>query len=262
MTPRALTRTVMNSLLFFPSRAVAEPPSGTGSPVETMAVGTTDGERLHAWWVAAPAPARGHVLLCHGNAGNITSRMAHARLLGGIGFDVMLFDYRGYGRSSGSPSEEGTYRDARAALAALLRRPGVDPRRVFYLGESLGAAVALELALRSPPAGLILQSPFTSVRDMARAVYRVIPRRIVPDAYPSLRIIRDLRSPLLVLHGEGDDVVPVEQGRALHAAAPEPKRIEIFAGARHNDLLLLAGERWAATISSWAEHVLDAGCDP
>lgn len=262
MTPRALTRTVMNSLLFFPSRAVAEPPSGTGSPVETMAVGTTDGERLHAWWVAAPAPARGHVLLCHGNAGNITSRMAHARLLGGIGFDVMLFDYRGYGRSSGSPSEEGTYRDARAALAALLRRPGVDPRRVFYLGESLGAAVALELALRSPPAGLILQSPFTSVRDMARAVYRVIPRRIVPDAYPSLRIIRDLRSPLLVLHGEGDDVVPVEQGRALQAAAPEPKRIEIFAGARHNDLLLLAGERWAATISSWAEHVLDAGCDP
>ena len=259
MTPRAVTRAAMNSLLFFPSRTVTEPSSGTRLPVEDMAVATADGERLHAWWVAAPEPARGHVLLCHGNAGNITSRMAHARLLCGIGFDVMLFDYRGYGRSSGSPSEEGTYRDARAARAALLRRPGIDPERVLYLGESLGAAVALELALHSPPAGLILQSPFTSVRDMARAVYRVIPPRIVPDAYPSLRIIRGLRSPLLVLHGEGDDVVPVEQGRALFAAAPDPKRLEIFAGARHNDLLLLAGERWAETIASWADVVLDRG---
>lgn len=259
MTRRAVTRAAMHSLLYFPSRAVTEPSPGTGPPVENMDFDTADGERLHAWWVAAPAPTRGHVLLCHGNAGNITSRMAHARLLCGIGFDVMLFDYRGYGRSSGSPSEEGTYRDARAARAAILCRPGVDPRRVFYLGESLGAAVALELALRSPPAGLILQAPFTSVRDMAQAVYRVIPRRVVPDAYPSLRIIRDVRGPLLVLHGEDDDVVPVEHGRALHAAAPGPKRIEIFAGARHNDLLLLAGERWAATIASWADDVLDAG---
>ncbi|CAA9478003.1 MAG: hypothetical protein AVDCRST_MAG69-580 [uncultured Solirubrobacteraceae bacterium] len=249
----------MHSLLYFPSRTVTEPPTSTGPPVENMDVDTADGERLHAWWVAAPAPTRGHVLLCHGNAGNITSRMAHARLLCGLGFDVMLFDYRGYGRSSGSPSEEGTYRDARAARAALLRRSGVDPRRVFYLGESLGAAVALELALETPPAGLILQSPFTSVRDMARAVYRVIPQRIVPDAYPSRRIIHRLRSPLLILHGEDDEIVPVEQGRALHAAAPGPKRIEVFAGARHNDLLILAGNRWAAAIATWADDVLDAG---
>lgn len=94
---------------------------------------------------------------------------------------------------------------------------------------------------------------------MARALYRVIPRSVVPDAYPSLRLIGDLKSPLLILHGAGDDVVPVQQGRALHAAAPDPKRIEVFAGARHNDLLLLAGDRWVTTISNWADDVLDAG---
>lgn len=252
-----MTERAMNALLFLPSREVLPPP-GTRPVVEEVGIETADGERLHAWWVAAPAATRGHVLLCHGNAGNITGRMAHARLLCAIGFDVMLFDYRGYGRSSGSPSEAGTYRDARAARAALVCRPDVDPGRLFYLGESLGAAVALELALEHPPAGLVLQSPFTSVRDMARAVYRVIPRVVVPDAYPSLRIIGGLRSPLLVLHGADDDLVPITQGRALHDAAPGPKRIEVFTGARHNDLLLLGGDRWSAAIASWADDILAA----
>ncbi len=224
--------------------------------VEEVAIGTDDGERLHGWWIGARGRARGHVLFCHGNAGNIASRAAYARLLSQAGLDVLLFDYRGYGASSRRPSEEGTYRDARAALARLTSRAAVEPGRVIYLGESLGAAVALALALESPPAGVILQSAFTSVRDMAREVFPILPRAVVPDAYPSLRLIPQLSSPVLVLHGERDDVVPVEHGRRLFAAARSAKRMQVFPDAGHNDLLLRAEREWIETVAEWSAAIL------
>ena len=201
----------------------------------------------------ATAPTIGHVLFCHGNGGNVGDRAPHASLLAAAGFDVLLFDYHGYGRSRGRPDEATTYADARAARDALLARDGVDPARVLYLGESLGAAVALELALAHPPAGLILQSPFTSVRDIARVHYPYVPRALVPDAYPSLDRIRRLRAPLLVLHGADDRVVPLLHGEAVCDAAPEPKRLEVFPGAAHNDL---PRDRWAAVITDWATEIL------
>jgi fermentation-respiration switch protein FrsA (DUF1100 family) len=181
------------------------------------------GERLHGWWIAGREPALGHLLFCHGNAGNIGDRVLNAALLMAAGFDVLLFDYRGYGHSTGRPDEQGTYRDAHAALAALLARQSVDRDRVFYLGESLGGAVALALAVECPPRGLILQSTFTSIRDAARAHYPFIPTVLTPDAYPSLRPIRRLRAPLLVLHGDRDTIVPLAHGRALFGAASEPR---------------------------------------
>jgi pimeloyl-ACP methyl ester carboxylesterase len=195
---------------------------------------------------------RGHVLLCHGNGGNIGDRVPHLALLTAAGFDVLAFDYRGYGRSSGRPTEQGTGLDALAARAALLRREGVDPERVLYLGESLGGAVALALALEHPPAGLILQSAFTSVRDVARFHYPFLPAALVPDAYPSLRLIPGLRAPLLVLHGDRDDIVPLMHGEELFAAAPEPKRLEVLEGVGHNDLISRAGRRWIEAIAGWA----------
>jgi uncharacterized protein len=164
---------------------------------------------------------------------------------------VLLFDYRGYGHSSGRPSEEGTYRDARAALTCLLERPGVDPARVFYLGESLGGAVALDLALERPPAGLVLLSAFTGVRELGGVHYPFIPASLVPDVYPTLRRIRELRVPLLVLHGDRDDIVPLSQGRALFEAAPAPKRMYVFPGLGHNNLLPLGGSEFARVIASW-----------
>ena len=216
-----------------------------------VAIETDDGERLHGWWIPAHRPPIGHLLLCHGNAGNVCDRLAHAELLVAAGLDVLLFDYRGYGRSSGRPSEEGTYRDSRAALTAVLRQPGVDRSRVSYLGESLGGAVALALALEHPPAALILQSTFAGVREMARVHYPFVPAGLVPDAYPSLRLIRGLEAPLLVLHGDRDDLVPLSQGRALFDAAPEPKRMHVFRGLGHNDLVPLAGPAYADEIASW-----------
>jgi uncharacterized protein len=224
---------LMNALLFFPSREILETPA---VPYEDLAIGA-----LHGWWVPATAPTIGQLLLFHGNAGNIGDRVPHITLLSAAGFDVLAFDYRGYGRSAGRPSEQGTYEDARAARDAL------GPGRTIYLGESLGGAIALELAVHHPPAGLILQSTFTSIRDMARLHYPFIPRAFVPDAYPSLRLIRRLRAPLLVLHGSGDEIVPLMDGEALFEAAPGPKRIEVL-DAGHNDMV---GPRWIEAIAGW-----------
>ena len=250
-----LRTAILNALLFFPSREVPKP-SGFGRPFEDVAFGTADGERLHGWWLPASSPAIGHLLYCHGNGGNIADRTAHARALCSAGFDVLLFDYRGYGRSTGTPTEAGTYEDARAARTALLGMRGVDPMRLVYLGESLGAAVALFLALESPPAGVVLHSAFTSVRDMAAVHYPLAPRRLVPDAYPSLRLIPRVRAPVLVLHGGRDAITPPSHGQALFDAAPEPKRIHVFPQAGHNDLLVVAGRQWIETLTRWAGDVL------
>ncbi len=242
----------LNSLLYFPSRAVAQTPAAAGLEFGDVALATEDGERLHGWWIRGSRPSVGHVLLCHGNAGNVGDRVAHAALLAAAGLDVLLFDYRGYGRSSGRPSEPGTYCDARAARSALLEQPGVVASNVLYLGESLGGAVALALALELPPAGLILQSTFTSVRDLARLHYAFVPDRLVPDAYPSLDRIARLRAPLLVLHGDRDEIVPLSHGERLFAAAPEPKRLHVVAGVGHNDLVTRMGASYGAVIARLA----------
>jgi fermentation-respiration switch protein FrsA (DUF1100 family) len=246
-----MIRSLLNSLLYFPSRAIVETPEEAGLEYRDVRLETDDGERLHGWWIGARTDPLGHLLLCHGNAGNVGDRVLHAALLTAAGFDVLLFDYRGYGRSSGRPSEEGTYRDARAALSYLLQRPGVDPARVLYLGESLGGAVALDLALDRPPAGLALLSAFTGVRELGRLHYPLVPSALVPDAYPTLRRLRELRTPLLVLHGDEDDIVPLSQGRALFEAAPGPKRMHVFPGLGHNDLVPRASAEFARVIASW-----------
>ena len=251
-----MRRPLLNALLFFPERKLLATPATT---YEEVAVETEDGDRLHAWWIPAAQRPTGHVLFCHGNGGNIGDRVLHAALLHRAGLDVLLFDYRGYGRSTGRASEEGTYRDARAARAALLDRPGVDPGHVLHVGESLGGAVAVALAHEAPPAGLVLVSTFTSVRDMARRHYPFVPAAVVPDAYPSLRLVRGLRAPLLVLHGDRDDLVPLKYGQELYDAAPEPKRMHVLRGVGHNDLVDGAGSEWAAAIAGFAREVCGDG---
>jgi fermentation-respiration switch protein FrsA (DUF1100 family) len=245
-----MRRRALNSLLYFPARAVDFTPAAAGLEFRDVAIATDDGERLHGWWIPASRPPVGHVLVCHGNAGNVGDRVPHAALLTAAGLDVLLFDYRGYGRSGGRPNEAGTYRDARAARRALLEHPGVDPARVLYLGESLGGAIALALALEAPPAGLILQSTFTSIRDLARLHYPFVPGGLAPDAYPSLGRIAALQVPLLVLHGDCDEIVPLSHGERLFAAAPEPKRLHVVAGAGHNDLVARMGASYGALIAT------------
>ncbi len=246
----------MGSLTYFPEKEIAQTPADFGLRYRDLHFETGDGERLFGWWITTDhTPPAGHILLCHGNGGNIGDRLIDADLLCGAGFNLLLFDYRGYGRSSGRADEEGTYSDALAAKDALLAQPECDPARVIYLGESLGGAIALALALEVPPRGLVLQSTFTSLRAVAHHHYPLIPSVVVPDAYPSIRRIAKLQAPLLSLHGDRDDVVPLSEGLALFAAAPEPKRLHVFEGLGHSELVT-AGPAYARVIKDWAQGVM------
>ena len=177
--------------------------------------------------------------------GNIAGRVGIARMLvDGLGVGVFMYDYRGYGRSEGTPSEAGLVSDALGARAALLRE-GVAPDDIVYFGRSLGAAVTVDLALAHPPRGVVLESPFASVRTMAN---RVLPGAgfLFRTRWDSVAKIRDLRAPLLVLHGDADETIPVAQGLAVFAAAPEPKKFFTIRGGRHYDMDAAWAEYWAA----------------
>ncbi|WP_431970744.1 alpha/beta hydrolase [Nocardia sp. bgisy134] len=246
---------ILNALTYLPERQILQTPAAVGLDYTDLSLRTEDGETLHAWWL----PARrsiGHVLFAHGNAGNLGDRVAIYALLVDAGFDVLAFDYRGYGRSTGRPSEHGTYLDARAARDALLARPGVDPNRVLYLGKSLGGGVLLELAEAHPPAGLVLMSTFTGIRDAAGSIYPFLPRSLIPDAYPNLRRIGRLAAPVLIMHGDCDELLPVRNAERLYAAASGPKRLVVVPGAGHNDVIALLGADWPATLRAWATEVL------
>jgi uncharacterized protein len=251
---------LLSSMMFFPSRGIVSTPAALKLAFDELELATEDGERLHAWWIPAQAAGKrlasfGHLIYCHGNAGTIEGRIPRAQSLAAQGFDVLLFDYRGYGRSTGTPSESGTYRDARAARAAALARQGVDGSRLFYYGESLGGAVAVELATAAPPRGLILQSTFTSVRGMARVHYPIVPAILVLDAYPSERRLAEVKAPVLVIHGDRDTIVPIAEGHALFAAAREPKALHVVKGAGHNDLDDVMGESYGRVIAEWARRL-------
>lgn len=251
--PSHPARTILYALTYQPTRRIERTPSALGLDYTELSIPTADGPILHAWWVRAKHSV-GHILFAHGNAGNIGDRVPIYALLNEAGFDVLAFDYRGYGRSTGRPSEPGTALDARAARQALLEQPGVAPDRVVYLGKSLGGAVMLELALAHPPAGLVLMSTFTGLRAAARGLYPFLPAPTIPDAYPSLRRIPSLTVPLLLMHGDRDELIPLRHAERLHAAAPEPKRLVVYPGAGHNDIIGMAMTKWAAAIADWAKE--------
>jgi uncharacterized protein len=196
------------------------------------------------------------VLVCNGNGGDRSMRADLGAALTRLGLAVLLFDYRGYGRNPGRPTEEGLAADARAALAYLAGRPEVDPERMVYLGESLGAAVALRLATERPPAALVLRSPFASLVEVGRRHYPVLPvSLLLRDRYDSAALAGRLAAPLLVVAGGRDRIVPASHSRRLFAAAPEPKRLVVLEGADHNDHDLLAGPRLVDALRSFLASV-------
>lgn len=228
-------------LVYFPARGPL-PPAATVLPNgQDVVIETDDGIRLAAWYfpVHGDGPA---VLVFAGNAGDRSTRAPIASALNQMGCSVLLFDYRGYGGNPGRPSEEGLAADARAAQAWLAAQPGVST--IVYFGESLGAAVAVGLAVDRPPHALILRSPFTSLPDVGAVHYPWLPvRRLLMDRYPSLERISSVRVPLLVIAGDRDDVVPEPMSRRLYEAANEPKRYVLVPGAGHNDVELLVGRQ-------------------
>jgi fermentation-respiration switch protein FrsA (DUF1100 family) len=255
----ALMYVTQRSSLYFPSPAPADdPPPG----VEPIEVATEDGLRLGAWFVRAdgeraePGPA---VLVCNGNAGNRAHRLPLATGLADRGYHVLLFDYRGYAGNPGSPTEEGLRTDARAAARALADRLEVDPERVAYFGESLGASVCGGLASEVPPAALVLRSPFPSTVAIGRHHYPYLPviEPLVWDRYPLERHIADsVRAPLLVIVGERDDIVPPRLSRRVFEAATEPKRFVELPAAHHNDEALLSGDAFLDEIVAFLDEWL------
>jgi fermentation-respiration switch protein FrsA (DUF1100 family) len=196
------------------------------------------------------------VLVCNGNGGDRSMRAPLAAALSRMGLAVLLFDYRGYGGNPGHPTEEGLAADARAALGYLAGRPEVDPERVIYFGESLGAAVALRLATERPPAALVLRSPFASLAEVGRLHYPVLPvSLLLRDRYDSAALAGRLTAPLLVVAGGRDRIVPAGHSRRLFAAAPEPKRLVVLDGAGHNDHDLLAGPPLLAELRAFLAGV-------
>lgn len=224
-----------NRIVFIPTRELWTTPADRRIPAEDVRFSTSDGIQLHGWFFPA-AERKGALLFLHGNAGNIADRIDNAVGLTLIGMDVLLFDYRGYGRSQGSPDERGVFLDARAALQWLRAVKQVSPDELFIFGRSLGGAVAVDLAVEHPPKALVLESTFCSVKDMARGIFPyMLFTPFLPNHFDSLSKIPRLKCPLLSIHGTADRVVPYSQGRKLFAAAPEPKRFHPLAGADHNN---------------------------
>ncbi len=227
--------------VFFPTSELEYTPDQKDLSYEDVFFTTEDGIRLHGWFL--PGTTDFTWLWFHGNGGNIGHRVTEMALLQRfLGINLLIFDYRGYGKSSGTPAEKGTYLDARAALGHLHKRSDVDPERIIYFGHSLGTAVAVELATAIPPLGLILVSPFASVRDMSRIVFPLLPFGwLVRNKYNSLARVPGIHRPLLILHGEQDELVPVAQGEKLFQAANPPKWFQVLRGAGHNDTFEASG---------------------
>jgi hypothetical protein len=247
-------------LIYFPMRTLEIEPAVLGLRHEDAFPVAEDGVKIHAWLLPL-AGARRVVVVCHGNAGNISHRLDRAlEMQRRLGVSVLLFDYRGYGRSEGSPDEEGTYRDARAAYGYLTETKGVRPADLVLFGESLGAAVAVQLALERPAGALILESAFTSIPDMARAAYPFLPPvgPLIRTRYETLAKLPRLALPLLVMHGERDEIVPHAQGRRVFEAAGGTKRFFTIPGAGHNDTYLVGGDAYWRTLAEFLASVGDA----
>lgn len=243
-------------IIFFPDRELTQTPADAGLHYEDISFSAADGTRLHGWF--APGAGADTLLWFHGNAGNISYRVNNILMLNRrLGLNVFIFDYRGYGGSEGSPSERGMYADADAALTYLQSRPDVDADRIILFGRSLGCAVAVETAMRRPVKAVILESPFTSIAGMARAtgpLTGLVPIHwLLKSKFDSLSKIAAVQSPLMVLHGDSDDTVPIAMGRALYAAAKAPKRFYAIPGANHNDTYLSGGDAYFAALQDFIQ---------
>ena len=244
---------MQSGLLFQPDPDVEATPEQLKLPFEDLTLTASDGVRIHAWFIPAEK-ALGAVLFCHGNAGNISHRLDTLWTLHQMGADVLIFDYRGYGRSGGKPTEKGTYLDAEAAWRSLTEDRGFPPGRIVIHGRSLGGAVAAHLARDHTPAGLVLESTFSSVPDMGAKLYPMFPVRLLSKfRYATAEYAAAAKCPVLVVHSPDDDLVPYAQGRRVFEAASEPKRFLEIRGS-HNSGYLESSQVYDPALRSFLEE--------
>ena len=242
-------------LVFFPGtgREAVVTPRSYGLHFETVRISTADGETLDAWWVPVEN-ARGAVLFFHGNAGNISHRIDYLQMFRRLRYSTLIVDYRGYGKSTGTPSEAGTYRDAEAAWQHLLTDRAARPQDIVIAGESLGAAIATWLTAQTTPRAVILLSTFTSVNDLGAQVYWFLPVRLLSRiGYDNLANLKRIRAPVFIAHSRDDDIVPYAHGRKLFDAAAEPKTFLEMRGG-HNDGFIFTQPEWVAALGDFLDR--------
>jgi len=261
----ALAFAFQRHLLFQPSSELLVTPDRAGMDYETVRVDTDDGETLHGWWIPARGgaeAARGTLLFFHGNAGNISGRLQSVQQFHQLGLNVFLFDYRGYGESTGSPSEAGLYRDADAVWQYLTDTRAVEPSEIVVFARSMGGGPATRLASKTDPGAVILESVFTSVPDIAAYHYPFLPARTLARIQFDVQSRVDaLGAPLLVIHSRDDSIVPFAHGQRLYDAAADPRQfLEIDGG--HNDGFLVSSERYLRTIDRFVGEAMGEETPP
>lgn len=237
-------------IMYFPSTRMPTLPDEEG--LRNVTLRTNDDLSIHAW-VWEPATPAGTVLLFHGNAGHRGDRMDWMQRIHGMGYRVMVVDYRGYGGSEGSPSEDGLYKDGEAALAWIRAHA---PGPIFLAGNSVGSGVAVELATRHEIQGLVLTAPMASAARAGQEAYPFLPvRLLLKDRFENLEKIGRVQAPLLMLHGAKDNIIRIAHAEALLAAAQEPKHLVRLTGLGHNDIFLAGDRYWdpiRAFLDAWA----------
>jgi fermentation-respiration switch protein FrsA (DUF1100 family) len=240
--------------IFFPERRIMATPKLMQLPFEEVAFVTEDNVILSGWFIPRE-DSKGVILFCHGNAGNISHRLDSINIFYRLGLSTFIFDYRGYGMSRGKITEEGTYRDAEAAWRYLVRIKEYPPNEIIIFGRSLGGAIAARLAKHHKPKGLIVESTFTSVPDIAASLYPYLPVRLLARyQYKAIDHIREVRSPVLVVHSRNDDIIPFSHGEKLFEAAGNPKEFLEISGT-HNEGFLTSGKRYTIGLRSFIEKL-------
>lgn len=244
-------------MLYFPEREISRTPGDVNLGYSEISFRTKDGINISGWYIPAENE-KGILLFCHGNAGNISHRLDSIKIFNGLHLSVLIFDYRGYGKSEGKPSEIGTYLDAEAAWDYLTDIKQKSPEKIIIFGRSLGGAVAAEIALRKNPAGLIIESGFTSVSDIGTKLYPWLPVRLISKfRYSTIDKIRLIKCRKLIIHSPEDEIIPFEHGRSLYETASPPKEFLVIKGA-HNEGFLTSGNTYKEGLKTFLEKCLSS----
>lgn len=245
-----------SSYVYFPLREVDFTPKNITLDYKDVEFSAADGVKLHGWFIPREN-SRGVILLCHGNGGNIGNRLDTIDLLHKLNLDVFIFDYRGYGRSEGKPSEQGTYADAEAAWDYIDKELKTDPKRIIVMGRSLGAAIASYLATQHTPAALIVESAFTSIPDIGADVYPYLPVKLLARFdYNTSNHLKSIDCPVLVVHSPSDDIIPYKHGQKLFEDAKQPKQFLEITGS-HNSGFLDTGEKYINGLDDFITKYLE-----
>ncbi len=253
-----LMRILEPRLIYFPRKELVATPYDEGLAFQSVSFTTSDGVQLFGWFIPAGDP-NSTVLFCHGNGGNISHRIESIRLFHRLGLSTFIFDYRGYGLSEGQPTEQGTYLDAEAAWQYLIQTEGYAPSDIVLFGRSLGGAIAARLAHRHAAAGLIVESAFTSVRDIGSQMYPYLPVRLLSRFdYNTKTWIEKTNCPILIVHSPDDEMIPFSHGQRLFDAAPAPKQFLEISGS-HNSGYLDSGPVYEEGLNSFISAILHDG---